>query len=260
MQSRSFLLAIALATSSTAFAGAAIDPGSRLGLVRSAAQKAALAEVGLDHRDLYGVIHAESGWVARNGMGKNGVVSEGIAQFEPATARAVGLRNPHDPKQSVDAAAVLLREAAQWSARRLQGLNLDTSEWAQRLREGVSIYYNLSTRSRNAWNGRNSHQMPIETQHHIRNARHGAIIATRLEGGVAEPAPMPALPPVARVAPPVVAKAVAPAVAAPVVVTAAAPRVTATISGIPNARRIAGGLQLPQGTIQWSTGTIGIRG
>lgn len=168
-----------------------LDANSRLLLVRAAAQKAGLTEVGLDFRDVYGVIHAESSWVSRPGLGKNGVVSEGLAQFEPATARAVGLRNPNDPVEAVQAAALHLKEAALWSARRLEGLNLEAGQWAEKLREGVSIYYNLSTRRRNTWNGLNSHQMPVETRLHIRNVRAGAQKAELLMAGGARIAPLP---------------------------------------------------------------------
>jgi hypothetical protein len=38
----------------------------------------------------------------------------------------------------------------------------------------VSIYYNLSSRGRAAWNGRNTKKLPRETQLHIQNARAGA--------------------------------------------------------------------------------------
>jgi hypothetical protein len=220
------------------------DAGWRLQLVRSAADKAGLAEVGLDHRDLYGVIHAESGWVARDGMGKNGVVSQGVAQFEPATARAVGLRDPNDTVQAVEAAAVLLREAAQWSARKLEGMPLAPGEWAVRLREGVSIYYNLSSRARNTWNGRNSDRMPVETQHHIRNARHGASIAGRLEGGGLS---VPAWQPPATT-PPAPSRATFTAARAPV--PARSPSMT--VAGIPSMRRTANAIVLPQGRIEWS--------
>jgi hypothetical protein len=178
-----------------------LDANSRLLLVRSAAQKESLADVGLDYRDVYGVIHAESSWVARPGMGKNGVVSHGLAQFEPATARAVGLRNPADPVEAVQAAARLLKEAAQWSARRIEGLNLDAVQHARKLREGISVYYNLSTRGRMAWSGQNSYQMPIETRLHIRNVQSGAARAGQLTGNPAA-AVMPLEAPVKAVASP----------------------------------------------------------
>lgn len=169
----------------------ALAPESRLMLTRSAAERSGLGEVGLDFRDLYGVIHAESSWVARDGMGKNGVVSRGLAQFEPATAKAVGLRNPDDPVASVHAAARLLKEAAVWSSARIEKLGLTAQQRAAKLREGVSVYYNLSTRGRAQWNGLNTHQLPVETQTHIRNVRTGVLEADRLSAqlGGARPSP-----------------------------------------------------------------------
>lgn len=173
-----------------------LDPASRLLLARSAAERARLEEVGLDFRDVYGVIHAESSWVPRAGMGRNGVVSQGLGQFEPATARAMGLRNPNDAVEAVHAAARLLREAAQWSARRIAGLSLSPQQHAAKLREGVSIYYNLSTRSRSAWSGLNTDRLPVETQRHIRNVRLGARQAEQLHArlGGAQLSPLPSAP------------------------------------------------------------------
>lgn len=166
---------------------ATLDAGSRLLLVRSAAQRAGLADVGLDYRDVYGVINAETTWVARTGMGRNGVASHGLAQFEPATARALGVRDPNDPVEAVHGAATLLKEAAQWSARRIAGLGLSGTERAARLREGVSIYYNLSSRARERWDGLGYAGLPVETQRHIANVRVGALQAERLHhaGGAA---------------------------------------------------------------------------
>jgi hypothetical protein len=156
------------------------DPGSRVLLVRAAAQRAALGDVGLDWRDVYGVINAETSWVPRTGIGRNGVVSHGIAQFEPATARALGLRNPNDVVAAVHAAAVHLREAAQWSARRIANLGLTEEQRAAKLREGVSVYYNLSSRGRRLWSGTNTAQMPFETRRHIFNVQEGARLAERM--------------------------------------------------------------------------------
>jgi hypothetical protein len=192
------LLAFVL-TAAAAFGASArepVAPDSRLILTRTAAERAGLHQVGLDFRDLYGVIHAESSWVARDGLGKNGVVSQGVAQFEPATARAVGLRDPNDVTASVHAAARLLKEAAEWSADRIARLSLTPQQRAAKLREGVSIYYNLSSRGRSAWNGLNTHQLPVETQRHIRNVHAGALQAEKLLAGVAggpKLAPLPAL-------------------------------------------------------------------
>jgi hypothetical protein len=230
-----------------------VDADSRLLLARSAAQRASLQDVGLDYRDVYGVIHAESSWVPREGMGRNGVASHGLAQFEPATARAVGLRNPADPVEAVHAAAVLLKEAARWSARRLEGLNLDAAQRAMKLREGVSVYYNLSTRGRMAWSGHNSQQMPIETRLHIRNVRDGALRASQLTGDTA----LPLAAAMADPAPPVQDKA-------PRLVVAAAParpgRTHVTFTGTPRRApttmaswvRTRDSISMPEGSIRWS--------
>jgi hypothetical protein len=158
------------------------DPESRVLLARAAAERAGLAEVGLDYRDVYGVISAETSWVPRPGMGRNGVTSEGLAQLEPATARALGVRDANDPVEAVHAAAKLLKEAAQWSARRIAGLRLPGAERAARLREGISIYYNLSSAARQHWDGIRHPALPMETQRHIRNVRQGALQAERLAG------------------------------------------------------------------------------
>ena len=214
-----------------------LDASSRLLLARSAAQKESLADVGLDYRDVYGVIHAESSWVARPGMGKNGVVSQGLAQFEPATARAVGLRNPADPVEAVHAAAKLLREAAVWSARKLEGLNLDAAQRAMKLREGVSVYYNLSARGREAWRGVNSQQMPVETRLHMRNVRDGAARAGQMTGNPSAPA----------------------APEAPIVASAGG-RTRVTFSGTPGQAPISSWIRTkdsiitPHGSITWTSG------
>jgi len=171
-----------------------LDPAARLQLTRSAADRAGLRDVGLDFRDLYGVIHAESSWVARDGKGKNGVTSEGLAQFEPATAKAIGLRDPNNAVEAVNAAARLLREAAVWSAQRIASLRLAPEQRAAKLREGVSIYYNLSTKARSAWSGLNTASLPVETLRHIRNVREGAQQADQLNARLGGPnlPPLPA--------------------------------------------------------------------
>ena len=58
------------------------DPISRILLAQSAAQRAALHEVGLSYRDVYGIINAETSWVPRMGASKDGTPNLGIAQFE----------------------------------------------------------------------------------------------------------------------------------------------------------------------------------
>jgi hypothetical protein len=162
------------------------DPQSRLLLARSAAQRAELDEVGLSYRDVYGIIRAETSWIPRMGASKDGTPNLGIAQFEPATAKAMGIVNPADPVEAVHAAALHMRDAAVWSARRISGLKLTPEEQARKLREGVSIYYNLSTKGRNAWNGKNTAKLPVETRRHIANARLGAREAAELEQQLAE--------------------------------------------------------------------------
>jgi len=158
------------------------DYDSRLLLAKSAAQRAGLAEVGLGWRDVYGIITAETSWVPRLGQSRDGTPNLGIAQFEPATARALGLRNPNDLVEAVHVAAKHMKEAALWSAGRISGLKLGADERAAKLREGVSIYYNLSSRGRAVWNGHNTHRLPTETQRHIANARVGAQEAAMLDG------------------------------------------------------------------------------
>jgi hypothetical protein len=157
------------------------DADSRVLLAKSAAERAGLDDVGLSFKDVYGIINAETSWIPRMGASKDGTPNLGIAQFEPATAKGLGLRNPNDPVESIHVAALHMKEAAEWSAKRLSGLKLGAGERATKLREGVSIFYNLSVKGRNKWNGRNTAKLPIETQLHIRNARSGAQRAAELE-------------------------------------------------------------------------------
>ena len=157
------------------------DSESRMLLAKSAAERAGLEEVGLGFEDVYGIINADTSWVPRTGASKDGTPNLGIAQFEPATAQALGLRDPHDVVEAVHVAAVHMKEAAQWSHARIAGLKLSRAEHAAKLREGVSIYYNLSSRGRAEWNGRNTHKLPVETNRHIQNARLGAREASELE-------------------------------------------------------------------------------
>jgi hypothetical protein len=162
------------------------DAQSRLLLTRAAAKHAGLEEVGLSYRDVYGIIYSETSWIPRMGSSKNGTPNLGIAQFEPATAKAVGLTDPSDPVQAVHAAAVHLKDAALWSAKRIASLKLSPEQHATKLREGVSIYYNLSVKGRNKWNGLNTAKLPIETRRHIANARTGAREAAELEQQLAD--------------------------------------------------------------------------
>lgn len=223
---------------------ATLDVASRLALARAAAERAGLATVGLDFRDLYGVINAETSWLPRTGMGRNGVASHGLAQLEPATARALGVRNPDDAVEAVHAAATLLRQAAVWSARRIAGLQLDATERARRLRAGVSVYYNLSTRARERWNGSDDSALPIETLRHIRNVRAGALEAEALQSGQrgidlqALAAAVPALAP-------------QPLVRA--VLAASEPRPLARAVAVPKTTVARAATPRPLGTIAWAS-------
>ena len=157
------------------------DDSSRVLLAKSAADRAGLQQVGLSFKDVYGIINAETSWIPRTGASKDGTPNLGLAQFEPATARALGLRNPNDAVEAIHVAAMHMKEAAEWSANRIAGLNLSAGDRAEKLREGVSIFYNLSTRGRNRWNGKNTEKLPVETRLHIINARTGARYAAVLE-------------------------------------------------------------------------------
>ncbi|HEX7888547.1 MAG TPA: hypothetical protein VF522_04235 [Ramlibacter sp.] len=159
-----------------------LDDESRLLLVQAAAEHAGLNDVGLTFEDVYGVIEAETSWIPRTGMGRNGVTSHGLAQFEPRTAKGLGLKNPNDPVQAVFAAALNIKHGAEWAEDRIDHLTLTPEQRALKLREGVSIYYNLSVKGRNKWDGTNTAALPVETQRHIRNVRAGAAEATELAG------------------------------------------------------------------------------
>jgi hypothetical protein len=168
---------------SVKYAGKRIDTleeESRILLVQAAAERAGLQKVGLSFHDVYGVIEAETSWIPRTGLGKNGVVSYGLAQFEPRTAKGLGLRNPNDPVQAVYAAAINIKHGAKWAEEKIAHLQLTPEQRAEKIREGVSIYYNLSVKGRNKWDGLNTAQLPIETQRHIRNVRAGSNEAVAL--------------------------------------------------------------------------------
>ncbi|MBI5276687.1 MAG: hypothetical protein HY854_09530 [Burkholderiales bacterium] len=162
------------------------DEVSRIVLAQSAAQRAGLHEVGLNFRDVYGIIYSETSWIPRMGASKDGTPNLGIAQFEPATAKALGLQDPHDPVEAIHVAALHLKEAAVWSSRRIQGLKLSPAMQAAKLREGISIYYNLSSKGRSMWNGMNTAKLPIETRRHISNQKRGAQEAASIEAKLRE--------------------------------------------------------------------------
>jgi hypothetical protein len=157
-----------------------LDEASRVLLAQAAAKKAGLHEVGLSYRDVYGIIEAETSWIQRTGASKDGTPNLGLAQFEPRTAKGLGVTDPSDPVQAVFGAAQYMKTGAQWASAKLAGLKLSPEERAAKLREGVSIHYNLSIKGRNKWDGMNAAQLPIETQRHIQNARMGAAEAAQL--------------------------------------------------------------------------------
>ena len=157
-----------------------LDEESRLLLAQAAAERAGLEKVGLSYEDVYGVIDAETSWIPRTGMGRNGVPSMGLAQFEPRTAKGLGLKDPNDPVQAVYFAAVNMKHGAQWASDRIAHLKLSPEQYAAKMREGVSVYYNLSVKGRNKWDGTNTSTLPIETQRHIDNVRNGAEEAAEL--------------------------------------------------------------------------------
>lgn len=157
-----------------------LDEQSRILLAQAAAEKAGLREVGLSFHDVYGVIEAETSWIPRTGASKNGTPNLGLAQFEPRTARGLGVNDPSDPVQAVFGAAMYMKQGAAWAQDKVAALKLPAEQHAQKVREGVSVYYNLSVKGRNKWDGLNTTQLPVETQRHIRNARAGAAEAAQL--------------------------------------------------------------------------------
>lgn len=156
-----------------------LDVPSRILLTQEAAKAADLASAGLNWKDLYGVIHAETAWIPRDGMGRNGVVSSGLAQMEPATAKGLGIEDPNDDVDAIFGAARLMHQAATWSHKRISRLSLPKSVEDERLREGVSIFYNTSSAQRRRWTGMNTDQMPTDTIHHISNTRMGKLLAQK---------------------------------------------------------------------------------
>lgn len=144
-----------------------LNPLERVVLCQEVAEEQGLTKVGKDWKDLYAVVHAETGWAPRDGMGRNGRVSRGLGQLEDATARALGIDDPHDPRQALKAAAMLLKEASVWAGRHGP-------------QAAVSVYYNLSTKARNEWDRQSVASLPPETQAHVANFADGRRIAESL--------------------------------------------------------------------------------
>ena len=157
-----------------------LDEPSRILLAKAAARKARLHEVGLSYEDVYGIIEAETSWIPRTGASKDGTANLGLAQFEPNTAERLGVVDPSDPLQAVFGAALYMRTSAKWASGKLKGLKLRPDVYAAKVREGVSVHYNLSVKGRNKWDGKNTADLPVETQRHIFNARAGAAEAAQL--------------------------------------------------------------------------------
>jgi hypothetical protein len=157
-----------------------LDEASRILLARAAAEKAGLREVGLGYQDVYGVIEAETSWIQRTGASKDGTPNLGLAQFEPRTAKGMGITDPEDPVQAVFAAAKYMKMGAEWAGGKIGHLKSNPELYAAKLREGISVHYNLSIKGRNKWNGLNTAELPVETQRHIRNAVAGAREAADL--------------------------------------------------------------------------------
>lgn len=82
--------------------------------------------------------------------------------------------------QAVFAAALYIKDGAKWASHRIGHLELSPQERAAKLREGVSVFYNLSVKGRNKWDGLNTADMPVETQRHIRNTVAGAAEAVQI--------------------------------------------------------------------------------
>lgn len=144
-----------------------LNPLVRVEICREVAKAEGLAKVGLDWKDVYAAIHAETAWVPRDGMGHNGRVSRGLAQLEDQTAKLLGIDDPEDPRQAATATARLLKEAAVWAGKHAP-------------KAALSVYYNLSTKARNEWDRHTVSSLPPETQFHITNFADGRRIAEDL--------------------------------------------------------------------------------
>jgi hypothetical protein len=78
-----------------------------------------------------------------------------------------------------------MKDGAEWAADRIDHLKLTPEQRAEKIREGVSVYYNLSIKGRKKWDGLNTAKLPLETQRHIRNVRAGVREALDLAEDIA---------------------------------------------------------------------------
>lgn len=147
----------------------ALNPLERIRLCKEVAADMKLNAHGLDWRNIYATVHAETGWAERTGMGLNGKPSFGLAQMEEATAKSLGI-DPADPRASLVGVAMLLKEASAWAKARGH----------ENKSAALSIYYNLSSKARNSWDGVSLHDLPQPTQNHIKNMSDGMRLATQL--------------------------------------------------------------------------------
>lgn len=101
--------AVATTPTATASASASAATGGSLNpSVPFAAQiEAAAAKYGLDPALLTGLIKAESNFDPTVGSGAG---AQGLTELMPETARSVGVADPHDPAESIEGGAHVLRE------------------------------------------------------------------------------------------------------------------------------------------------------
>lgn len=150
------------------------DLASRLLLVKAAYTKEGLSKVGLKWSDLYGIIHAETSWYARKGMGANNVPSYGLAQFEPGTAKDMGLNDPGDPVQAVRAAARLMKMAASTAVEKFKINDFRSGDSHATIMRWVSMQYNMGKRGAMT---RGHKPLPAATVIHIKNVAEGALFS-----------------------------------------------------------------------------------
>ena len=145
----------------------AMHPFDRVRLCQVVAKQHKLSAVGRDWKDIYAIINAETAWAAREGKGRSGTPSYGLAQLELRTARALNIEDPNDPQQALSATARLITESVGWA--RARGIEMKDA--------AISVNYNLSSAARNAWSGTSLEDLPIETQRHVKNVSQGRQIA-----------------------------------------------------------------------------------